>query len=225
MLLSSSKTKQKQHANNPTPRKVLKSSKAQTTRIKAVLSSSSSSSEEDNDDATVKTPPRRDVKASSKQLLLKICYPVPENQPTHLLHIQLLQNLTYNTTHTIVLLNKRFETLKTPAIIALQNQEVYVNHFDPKQEVRGYKKANNQITVIQPIQTTMLLSTIKRLPGIMEILTAGNAFINIHKWVQDEWDVSTIGFLTKFSPAHHPKHLATEYINNRTKQEPSMPQF
>jgi hypothetical protein len=81
-----------------------------------------------------------------------------------------------------VLLNKHFETLKTPAIVALQNQEVYVNHFDPKQEVRGYKKANNQIAVIQPIQTTMSLSTIKSLPGIMEILTAGNAFINIHEW-------------------------------------------
>jgi hypothetical protein len=124
-----------------------------------------------------------------------------------------------------MLLNKRYERLKTPAIMALQNPDVYVNHFDSKQEIRGYKKANNQVTVIQPIQTTISLSAIKRLPGIMEILMAGNAFIHTHEWVQDVWHVSTIGFVTKFSPAHHPKNLATEYINNRTKQEPSMPQF
>jgi hypothetical protein len=68
----------------------------------------------------------------------------------------------------------------------------------------------------------MSLSAIKR---VMEILNAGNAFVTTHEWIQDVWEVCTIGFITKFSPAHHQKHLATEYVNDRTKHDTSMPQF
>jgi hypothetical protein len=225
MLLSSSKTKQTSGSRDSAPRKMLKSSKIQTTRNKVLLSSSSSSGGSDDDEVTVQTPPRREATATTTQTLVKIRYPAPENQPPHQVHVQLLQQLTYHTSTPITILNKRFETLKTPAVMALQNLEIYSNHFDPKYEKVGKEKEKQQITIIQPIQTTMTLSAIKNIPGVMEILKANNAYITTHEWIPEVWDVRTIGFITNLSPAHHPKSLAVEYVNDQTKQDNTMPQF
>jgi hypothetical protein len=46
-----------------------------------------------------------------------------------------------------------------------------------------------------------------------------------HNWLSDVWNVRTIGFLTRFSPSHHPKSLAIEYLNTKLKQEKQMPKF
>jgi hypothetical protein len=222
MLLSSSKTKQTPGSRDSVPRKLLRSSKVQTARNKVVLSSSSSSIDSDDDVATVKTPPRREKPLSPNERLLKFGFQIPKDQLSHQNHVNILQFIALNLSASVTLLNKRNETLKTPAIMALQNSEVYQNHFDAHKEDTP---DSYQVTVIQAVQMTMSVSTLKRVPGFMEILQSNNAYITPHEWLSDIWEVRTIGFLTQYSPNHYPKEATTKDLNALFKNNTAMPQY
>jgi hypothetical protein len=225
MLLSSSKTKQTPGAQDSAPRKLHKSSKLQTTRPKVLLSSSSSSSGSDSDDVTVKTPPRHPDKKQPTQRVVKLRYQVNAEASSHQNHVNFLQYLTHLNDSNLVIQNKRSKTLKSPAVIALQNLTVYQNHFDHHQDEKAQQDGKRYVTVIQSFQTVLTVAEIKRLPGVMECLKSNQIYMTTHDWLSDVWNVKTIGFLTRFSPSHHPKSLATEYLNTKLKQEKQMPKF
>jgi hypothetical protein len=230
MLLSSSKSKQKHEANDPLPRKMFKSTKLQTTKTKVILSSPSSADDEDS----TKTPPRRTTPRPMTELLLKICYQVLNDQLPHLNHAHFLQFLASNVPTNMTIMNKRHETLKTAAVMALNDPEVHKNHFEVHQEHRTITKnkaypaevtKETHITVIQAIQTSLTLSTLKKLPGVLESLQANKIYITVHEWIPETWNVKTIGFLTKYSLAHHPKDTITETLNTQFKKNKGMPKF
>jgi hypothetical protein len=79
--------------------------------------------------------------------------------------------------------------------------------------------------VIQAVQMTMSVSTLKLVLGFMEILQSNNAYITPHEWLPNIWDVRTIGFLSQYSPNHYPKEATTKDLNALFKNDTAMPQY
>jgi hypothetical protein len=168
------------------------------------------------------------------ELLLKIRYQVLNDQPPNSTMFIFFSFLASNEPTNMIIVNKRHKTLKTVAVMALNDPEVHKNHFDVHQEHRTITKnkaysaevtKETHIMVIQTIQTSLTLSTLKKLPGDLESLQANKIYITVHKWIPETWNVKTIGFLTKYSPAHHPKDTITETLNTQFKKGKGMPKF
>ena len=223
MLLSPSRSKTKQTTINPFPTKVFKATTSQTTRSKTVLANSDSDEDDDNSDAT---PPKSHFQNQTKELTLKIRYQISHDaSPFHLPHVQLLQFLNNNIFPNIVILNKRCEVLKVAAIMSLNNQEVYLNHFEPHHRERQTESVVKEVVIIQTLRTSLSLSEIKRQTGVIDYLKTHNIQLSAHEWTTSIWNVQSIGFLTKYSPTHQPKELVLFNMNKKYGKINNMPQF
>jgi hypothetical protein len=56
--------------------------------------------------------------------------------------------------------------LKTAAVMALSEEEIYRNHFDIHYSTRKNDEETRQAIIIQSIQTNLTLSAIKNQPGV-----------------------------------------------------------
>ena len=57
------------------------------------------------------------------------------------------------------------------------------------------------------MQTTLSLAEMKKQPGVFAFLIANKIQLSVHKWTTSIWKGNTIGFLSNFSPRHHPKEM------------------
>jgi hypothetical protein len=218
MLLSQSRMKKKNEPTMNIPRKSLRTSRNQTNPSQEIPVQSNSDSKD-----SIDTPPRQPKMKS--ELKLRIRYKVKEqNKDHHNLHVQLLQFLVNNVTPTITVFNKKHKVLKTAAVMALSGEEIYRNHFDIHYSTLKNDEETKQAIIIQYIQINLTLSAIKNQPGVLAFLKTNKIYINIHEWTPTNWDVTCIGFLSKFLPSHHPKELALLTITTKFAFLKQMPQ-
>ena len=223
MLLASAKTKKKNDSIDFIPRKSLRVSKSQTTHLNDETPFSSSSSEGDD---SVATPPRRSKAKLTPELNLRIKYKVKaEDKTPQNSHVQFLQFLINNVHPNVVIVNKRHEILKVAAVMALTSDDIYNNHFDIHFKTYPRQDEVKQAVIIQTIQTTLSLAEIKKQPGVIAFLSAHKIQLSIHEWTTSIWEVNTIGFLSNFSPRHHPKEMALFTLTTKFKSIRQMPQF
>jgi hypothetical protein len=113
-----------------------------------------------------------------------------------------------------------------PSVIpSIENAEMYNNHFELHSNIIGKEKKVKLHTVIQDLQTSLSLESMKKLPGFMDYLRQHKLQLNQHKWTADEWNVQSVGFLPRFSPPHHSKEMVVQSLNTRFKHIKNMPSF
>jgi hypothetical protein len=212
MLLSPTRNKQKQTTIDTLPKKVSKTSSNQKANSKVIQSSDSDSHD------TNETSPRRARIQPMKDLNVKIRYKIKTNDDhPHSPHVNFLQFIINNVFPNVMIMNKRHENLKVAAIMALNTTDIYNNHFDIHKMESRKQDGESHVIIIQTIQTHLTLSNIKKQNGVLDFLKTNGIHISIHEWTPTIWDVKTIGFLTKFSPSHHPKEVATNSFNTTMK--------
>ena len=222
-MLLSKRYKKKSESSDFIPRKSLRVSKTQTTHVNDEMPSSSSNSEEDD---SVASPSPRSKAKQIPELNLRIKYKVKaEDKTPQNTHVQFLQFLIKNVHPNVVIVNKRHETLKDAAVMALTSEDTYNNHFDI--HFKNYPRQDEvkQAIIIQTIQTTLSLAQIKKQPGVIAFLSANKIQLSFHEWTTSTWEVNTIGFLSNFSPRHHPKEMALKTLTNKFRSTKQMPQF
>ena len=183
------------------------------------------SSDSDSEDSDATTP-RKEKAKPMNDLNLKIRYTIKNDDDyAHNPHVNFLQFIINNVFPNVMIMNKRHENLKVAAVMALKTFDIYKNHFEIHKVESRKQNGEHQVTVIQTIQTHLTLSNIKKQNGVLEFLKTNGIHVSLHEWTAATWDVKTIGFLTKFSPSHHPKELATISFNTTLKKDNKGPQF
>jgi hypothetical protein len=132
----------------------------------------------------------------------------------------MITNINFN----ITAYNKNDEALKVTKIMTLTYPEKYKNNFDSNLSKRYNHEVTKKAVIIQIMQSNSTLSFIKKQPRVIEFLKANKVQISIHEWAQTIWDVNVVGFLTKFSPLHHPGDFILATINSRSNKQ-NMPEF
>ena len=221
MLLSSSRTKKKKEGNSDVAsRKSPRVSRNQTARL--IETPMQENSDSDDSDTTHSRRATGSVKA---EINLKIRYKFEDkDKEPHRLHVQFLQFMITNINFNITAYNKKHEALKVTDIMTLTGPEKYKNNFEVKVSERDKNEEIKQAVIIQTIQSNSTLSFIKKQPGVIEFLKGNKIQISIHEWTQSIWDVNVVGFLTKFSPAHHPKDFVLATLKTRLNKQ-TMPHF
>jgi hypothetical protein len=178
----------------------------------------------DSDDSDT-THTRRASGSVKAEINLKIRYKFKDkNKEAHRINVRFIQSMITNINFNITAYNKNHEALKVTDIMTLADPEKYKNNFDVKVSERDKNKEIKQAVIIQTIQSNSTLSYIKKQPGVIEFLIANKIQISIHEWTQSIWDVNLVGFLTKFSPANHPKDFVLASLNTRLNKQ-TMPHF
>ena len=166
----------------------------------------------------------------SPELQVKISYQVVDNSEAHSLHLNLLQIISATDEKGIKIMNKRSETLKPTVLPALNNKEVYANHFDMHYQYRGAKDSRRiTVHVIQKFQGIQNEYEIKKVNKVMDFLKDNNIQVKTHLWKSEEWSTVVLGFFTKIFPRYTPQDqavkMAQKMFNIQNKKKSQMPLF
>ena len=225
MLLSSSRSKKKNETGDIAPRKSSRISRNQTNPSQESISEHLSDSNSD-DDTIISSNGQPKVTKQRNELTIRIRYKVREQEEApHSLHVQLLQLLINNVQPTIAICNKNHEILKPATVTMMANESNYAANFDLHYTTRQKQEDMKQVVIIQTIKTTSTIAYIKKQPGILPFLKANNIQVSAHEWISTIWDVTTIGFFSKYSPQHHPKDMATFHVNTQLAHIKKLPHF
>ena len=72
--------------------------------------------------------------------------------------------------------------------------------------------------IIHRIRTNIPLKDIKAVPRIFKLLTDNACYVNHHKWPEDIWDTTQIGFMANLDPQFYTPDQATSKVSQKLKQ-------
>ena len=83
--------------------------------------------------------------------------------------------------------------------------------------------------IIHRIRTSVSLQEIKNVPKIYDLLRENSCFMTEHRWTEDVWDTTQLGFLLGLDPQFYDIPSATEKVRKelKAKQPPctKVPKF
>lgn len=173
-----------------------------------------------DDEWSIQTPPRMFSPKRQKidtETVLKFTMKKDENQPSHVLHVMLLQIIASITEGEVKILNKRGEVLKESALPTLMNEAVHKNHFDAQVKFRGSKDKRTVTSILaHRFRGVTNDGILKKDKKVMDFLKTHDIQMTTHHWKEEDWNTTLIGFFTNIFPKNIPLEHANKVVNQMT---------
>ena len=72
--------------------------------------------------------------------------------------------------------------------------------------------------IIHRIRSSIPLKAMKAVPRIMQLLVDNACYMNMHKWTEDVWDITQIGFMSGLDPQFYTAEQATSKVSQKIHQ-------
>lgn len=151
----------------------------------------------------------------------------------HLHWIQAVQEYSGKDVMIMTNKSKTMPQVDTLTWTETQHANYYHIHQDKDDGTQGPGRSNphreNSAFIVHRIRTTISLQEIKSIPKVHELLRKHNCFLTEHRWTEDVWNTTQLGFIQGLDPqyydiAHATSKVATE-LKRHFPSKTKLPKF
>ncbi|KAI2503125.1 hypothetical protein MHU86_11316 [Fragilaria crotonensis] len=185
-----------------------------------------------SDDISDVTPPGkggvRQNEEKSVEKTLKFRFISKNNTPTvhpSKIHLHWIQAVQESMGKEITIMTNRstlmpqVDTLTWTATQHASHYNLHKENNDGKQSSgRSNTLRDTSTFIVHCIQTNIPLQEIKSLPKVHELLCKHNCFLTEHRWTEDVWNTTQLGFIQGLDPQYYDLAHATSKVATELKR-------
>jgi hypothetical protein len=132
----------------------------------------------------------------------------------NVIHTHWMQAVQESLGDDIIIINNQNRPVEQISTFKWTDQTIHQKQFKVYQKITGQDaRRTTTYFILNCIQSTETISTIKALPSVKRIMKEYNCYVTDHQWTETQWDTTRLGFVTNYDPSFFNRTQAAAKFN------------